>query len=61
MRLVKKDDSTFDLFLNRELHQEAIHEDGLVNVCARFGYCQDEFTAILCELNQTGVAQRGPF
>jgi hypothetical protein len=61
IRVIKRDDGTYDLFLNRELCQSRIHPDGLNNVlCARFGYCQDEFAAILTELNQNGSAERGP-
>ncbi len=56
----KRDDGTFDLFLNRRLDRERIHEDWLVEVlCVRFGYCQDEFEAILRELNRDGRTERG--
>jgi hypothetical protein len=55
----KREDDPFDLFLNRKLDHECIHEDGLVDVlCVRFGYCADEFDAILSELNQNGRAER---
>jgi hypothetical protein len=61
IRVVKREDGTFDLFLNRELNQQQIRADGLVDVlCVRFGYCQDEFDAIVSELNQYGRAERGP-
>ena len=61
IRVVKREDGTFDLFLNRELDQDSIPMDGLENIlCRRFGYCQDEFDAILSELNQNGRAERGP-
>ncbi len=61
IKVVKRKDGTFDLFLNRELNQQGIHEDGLVDVlCVRFGYCADEFDAILIELSQTGRAERRP-
>jgi hypothetical protein len=57
--IIKRDDATFDLFLNRELDRERIHEDGLSDViCVRFGYCADEFDAFLSELNQDERAER---
>ena len=61
IRVVKREDDTFDLILNRELSKEAIHRDGLEDIlCVRFGYCQDEFAAILRELDENGRAERGP-
>jgi hypothetical protein len=61
IRVVKREDGTFDLFLNRELNQQRIHADGLVDVlCVRFGYCQDEFDAIMNDLNRNGRAERWP-
>ena len=59
IRVIKRDDGTFDLFLNRELHQGSIHKDGLESALGRFGYCQDEFDTILNELRQNGRAERG--
>jgi hypothetical protein len=59
IEVIKREDGTFDLFLNRRLDRERIHADGLVDVlCVRFGYCQDEFDAILYELNKNGRAER---
>jgi hypothetical protein len=59
MRLVKRDDGTFALTLNREAAEKPITMAGLENVlCGRFGYCQDEFAAILAELDETGYAER---
>ena len=61
IEIVKREDGTFDLFLNRSLDQGRIHEDGLMDVlCVRFGYCQDEFDEILDELIQDGRAERHP-
>jgi hypothetical protein len=59
IEVIKREDGTFDLFLNRRLDHERIHADGLVDVlCVRFGYCADEFDAILYELNKNGRAER---
>ena len=59
IEVIKRQDGTFDLFLNRELDHERIHEDGLGHVlCVRFGYCAAELDAILFELNQNGRAER---
>lgn len=61
IRVVKREDGTFDLILNRELAQESIPLDGLEQVfCVQFGYCQDEYAAILSELNQNGRCERRP-
>jgi hypothetical protein len=59
--LIKREDGIFDLFLNQTLDHTGIQEDGLADaLCVRFGYCGDEFEAILLELNQTGRAERHP-
>jgi hypothetical protein len=59
--VIRRGDGTFDLFLNHRLDQGLIHEDGLMDVlCVRFGYCADEFDAILHELNQNGTVERNP-
>ena len=48
IEIVRREDGAFDLFLNRMLDHERIHEDGLMKVlCVRFGYCQAESEAIL--------------
>ena len=61
LEIVKREDGTFDLFLNRILDRQRIHEDGLVDVlCVRFGYCGGEFEAILGELAENGRAERHP-
>ncbi len=61
VEVIKREDGTFDLFLNRTLDRARIHEDGLEDVlCVRFEYCADEFDAILIELNQNGKAERNP-
>jgi hypothetical protein len=57
IELVRRDDGTFDLFLNRDLNREHIYEHGLSEeLCVRFGYCGEEYEAILQELNQNGKA-----
>jgi hypothetical protein len=61
IEVLKREDGTFDLFLNRRLDHGGIHEDGLADVlCVRFGYCGDEFDAIVHELNQNGRVERNP-
>ena len=42
--------------LNRKLYRDQIPEDGLHReLCVRFGYCGDEYDAILRELVQSGT------
>jgi hypothetical protein len=61
IEVIKREDGAFDLYLNRELGHEGIREDGLAHIlCVRFGYCGDEFDAIVLELNQSGRAERYP-
>jgi hypothetical protein len=61
IEIIKREDGTFDLFLNRRLDHGRIHEDGLIDVlCVRFGYCGDEFQEILNELIQNGRTERYP-
>ena len=55
LEIVKTDDGTFDLFLNRKLDRSRIPETGLPEqLCGRFGFCGDEYDSILREINQTG-------
>jgi hypothetical protein len=55
VELIKRQDGTFDLFRNRELEREGIHEDGMMDVlCVRFGYCGEEYDAMLHKLKQDG-------
>jgi len=61
IEVIKREDGCFDLFLNRRLDHERIHEDRLMEVlCVRFGYCGEEFQAILGELIQDGRSERRP-
>lgn len=56
LEVVKREDGTFDLFLNRKLYLGQIPEDGLPQeLCMRFGYCGDEYDTILRELGQSGM------
>jgi len=57
--VIKRKDGTFDFILNRESAEKSIPMAGLEDVlCRRFGYCQDEFVAILAELDEYGKAER---
>jgi hypothetical protein len=53
--VVKRDDGYFDLFHNRRLEHAAVPESGLQDfVCVRFGFCADEYEAIMAEVGRTG-------
>jgi hypothetical protein len=53
LELVKREDGTFDLYLNHRLDREHIDERWLPEeLCVRFGYCGEEYDQILRELNQ---------
>ncbi len=55
LEVVKRQDGTFDLFLNRRLYSGQIHLDGLPEVlCVQFGYCGQEYNSILREVEETG-------
>jgi len=55
LEVVKRQDGTFDLFLNRKLYRGQIHPDGLEQeLCVRFGYCGQEYNSILREVEETG-------
>jgi hypothetical protein len=55
LEVVKRQDGTFDLYLNRKLHRGQILPDGLPEeLCVRFGYCGEEFDSILREVEETG-------
>jgi hypothetical protein len=57
LEVVKRDDGTFDLFLNRKLDRNRIPETWLPEeLCVRFGFCGEEYDSILHELNQNGRA-----
>ena len=53
--MVKRNDGTFDLFLNRALDRSRVPEAGLTEeLCVRFGYCGEEYRTILREVNKSG-------
>ena len=55
LRVVKREDGTFDLFLNRSLDRERLDERSMPDqLCVCFGYCGEEYTRILEELNRSG-------
>jgi hypothetical protein len=55
LEVVKSDDGTFDLFLNKVPLRSGVAEMWLPDIlCRRYGYCADEYEAILVELNQKG-------
>jgi hypothetical protein len=55
LEVVKREDGTFDLFLNRRLYLGQISEERLPwELCVRFGYCQDEYEPIRRELAERG-------
>jgi hypothetical protein len=49
------DDRTFDLFLNQKLLGGSVKEEWLSEeVCVRFGFCGEEYEAILRDVKQNG-------
>ena len=55
LEVVKRQDGTFDLFLNRRPDRGQIHPGGLPQeLCVRFGYCGQEYNSILREVEETG-------
>jgi len=55
---VKREDGKFDLFRNRELDHGQVVESYLSDwLCVRFGYCGEEYDAILREVNLIGRAK----
>jgi hypothetical protein len=55
LEVVKRDDGTYDLFLNHSLDRSQIPEMWLPEeLRARFGFCGEEYRAILREVNQSG-------
>ena len=55
LEVIKKNDGTFDLFLNRKLHRSRIPEVWLPEeLCVRFGFCGEEYDLILQEVHQNG-------
>jgi hypothetical protein len=55
LEVVKREDGTFDFFLNRRLYLGQISEERLPwELCVRFGYCQGEYEPIRRELDRSG-------
>jgi len=55
LEVVRRDDGTFDLFMNGALGRGRIPEDGLNGqLCVRFGLCGKEYDSILLELLENG-------
>jgi len=55
LEVFKREDGTFDLFVNRRLYVGRVSEERLPwELCVRFGYCQDEYEPIRRELIENG-------
>lgn len=58
LELVKRADGNFDLFLDGTLHRGDIQEVWLPEeLSVRFGFCGDEYDAILLDVNESGRAK----
>lgn len=56
LEIVRRDDGTFDLFMNGRLDREQVQKDGLNDqLCVRFGFCAEEYDSILNELAENGT------
>jgi len=56
LKVAKRADGTFDLFLNCSLDRDGIAEEGLSEeLCVRFGFCGEEYDSILTKLHQNGI------
>lgn len=55
LEVVRKDDGTYDLFLDDIPDRSSIPEPWLSEeLCVRFGFCGEQYTTILAELNLRG-------
>jgi hypothetical protein len=55
LEVVRRDDGTYDLFLNGILERSLAPEQWLQDeLCVRFGFCGDEYRSILSDLNLNG-------
>jgi hypothetical protein len=55
LEIVKTGDEEFDIFVNKELVRHYDLESSLsYDLRVRYGYCQEELTPIIHELNLTG-------
>lgn len=58
LELVRTKDGTFDLFLNSNLDRSSVPEQSLNDeLCARFGFCGEEYDTILREVKKKGRAE----
>lgn len=58
LELVRKMDGAFDLFLNGKLGRSNVSEQYLNDeLCVRFGFCGEEYNAILSHVKQKGRAE----
>jgi hypothetical protein len=57
LEVVKNQDGTFDLFLNHNLDRPQVPEKCLPEwLCARFGFCGEEYESILQKVHSNGRA-----
>ena len=55
LEVVKRDDGTYDLFLNDAPDRSRIPERWLPDeLCVRFGFCSEEYDSILREVDLNG-------
>ena len=53
--VVKRDDGTFDVYVNTDLLRSQISEQTLKDqLCVKWGYCGAEYDEILSEVERTG-------
>ena len=58
LELVRTADGAFDLFLNGKLDRSGVAEQFLNHeLCVRFGFCGEEYDAILRGVEQNGRAE----
>jgi hypothetical protein len=58
LEIERTDDGKFDLFVNRELVHARVSEASIPDwLCVRFGFCGEEYDAILCEVKKNGRAK----
>ncbi|MGB8011903.1 MAG: hypothetical protein WCF68_09845 [Terriglobales bacterium] len=53
LEVVKRENGKFDLLLNGKLDRSNIPEVWLPEELSRFGFCGEEYTSILRDVNQT--------
>lgn len=55
LKVTKREDGTFDIFLNQQLHRGTISETYLADeLCARFGFCGEEYQSLVQEVHTIG-------